>query len=60
MLFYFYSFLHYLYQHFHFVSSANNLCNQFGPGSDLTKCLALSGSKLFDTDGIPERIFRKR
>ena len=31
------------------VSSADNLCKQFGPRSDPTKCRAWSGSKLFDT-----------
>ena len=31
------------------VSSAYNLCKQFGPRSDQTKCLALSGSKPIDT-----------
>ena len=31
------------------VSSADNLCNKFGPRSGLTKRRALSGSKLFDT-----------
>ena len=30
-------------------SSADNFCKQFGPRSGSTKCLALSGSKLFDT-----------
>ena len=38
------------------VSSTDNFCKQFGPRSGLTKCWALSGSKLFDT----ERIFRKK
>ena len=40
-------------------SSADNFCKQFGPRSGPTKCRAWSGSKMFDTDGIPERIFRK-
>ena len=40
------------------VSSADNLCNQFGPRSGPTKCRALFGSKLFDLL-ISERIFRK-
>ena len=31
------------------VSSAGNLCKQFGPRSGQTKCWALSGFKLFDT-----------
>ena len=31
------------------VSSANNLCKQFGPRSGPTICRAWSGSKLFDT-----------
>ena len=31
------------------VSSADNLCKQFGPRSGPTKCRAWSGSKLFDT-----------
>ena len=31
------------------VSSAYNLCKQFGPRSDQTKCLAWSGSKPIDT-----------
>ena len=30
------------------VSSADNLCKQFGPRSGLTNCQAWSGSKLFD------------
>ena len=38
------------------MSSADNLCKQFGSRSGLTKCQALTGSKLFDTsDGIPEK-----
>ena len=35
--------------HCRLVSSADNLCKQFGPRSGLTKCQAWSGSKLFDT-----------
>ena len=31
------------------VSSADNLCREFGPRSGSTKRQALSGSKLFDT-----------
>ena len=31
------------------VLSADDRCKQFGPRSGLTKCLAQSGSKLFDT-----------
>ena len=31
------------------VPSADNICKQFWPGSDLTKRRVLSGSKLFDT-----------
>ena len=42
------------------ASPADSLCKQFGPQSDRIKCLASSGSKLVYTDGIPERIFRKR
>ena len=43
------------------VSSADNICNEFGPRSDQTKCRAWSGSKLFDTDSddIPENIYQK-
>ena len=43
------------------VSSADNICNEFGPRSDQTKCRAWSGSKLFDTDSddIPENIIKK-
>ena len=33
---------------------------QFGPISGPTKCLAWAGSKMFDTDGIPELIFPKK
>ena len=36
------------------ASSADNICTQFGPRSGLTKCQSWSGSKLFDTDGIPD------
>ena len=31
------------------VTSADNLCKQFGPRPGPTKCRAWSGSKLFDT-----------
>ena len=31
------------------MSSADNLCKQFGPRPGLTKCQTWSGSKLFDT-----------
>ena len=42
------------------VSSADNLCKQFGPRSGPTKCRAWSGSKLFDIlKCIPERFFPK-
>ena len=41
------------------VSSSDNLCKQFGSRSGPTKCRVWYGSKLFDTDGIPERIFLK-
>ena len=43
------------------MSSADNLCKQFGPRSGPTKCRAWSGSKLFDTLNmiIPEIIFWK-
>ena len=39
------------------VSSADNLCKQFGPRSSPTKHGAWSGSKLFDA--LMERNFRK-
>ena len=39
---------------FNYLSAANNVCKQFGPRSGTTKCRAFSGSKLFDTDGIPD------
>ena len=42
------------------VSSADNLCKKYGPKSGPTKCRALSGSKLFDDDGIPEICFLKK
>ena len=41
------------------VPSADIFCKQSGTRSGLTKCQAWSGFKLFDTQGIPERIFRK-
>ena len=37
------------------LSPVGNLCKQFGPRQNFTKCQARSGSKLFDTDGIPVR-----
>ena len=39
------------------VLSADKLCKQFGPRLGWKKCWGRSGSKLFDTDGIPERDF---
>ena len=39
---------------------ADNLCKQFEPRSGPAKLRAWSGSKLFDTDGIPERFFWKK
>ena len=39
------------------LSSADNLCKQFGTRSGPTNCRAWSGSKLFDTVGILKRIF---
>ena len=42
------------------VSSVDNLCKQFGSRSGPTKCRAWSGSKLFDTDGIPEKMIMKK
>ena len=36
---------------------ADIICKQFGHRSGRTKCLARSRSKLFDTNGIPERIY---
>ena len=41
------------------VLSAVNLCRQLGPRSGPGKHQASSGSKLFDTDGIPEIVFEK-
>ena len=38
-------------------SFANKLCKQFGPRSGQTVCRSGSGSKLFDSDSVPERIF---
>ena len=48
----------YLYIHSNLqVSSADNLCKQFGSRSGLTKCWAWSGSKLTrHSDGIPENL----
>ena len=40
------------------VSSADNFCKQFGPRSCLKK-IASPGSQMFDSDGIPEGIFKK-
>ena len=39
--------------------SADNFCKQFCPRSGLTKCSALTGSKIFGIDGIPRRILKK-
>ena len=39
------------------LSSADNLYKQFKPRSGPTECLSYSGSKLIDTDSVPERIF---
>ena len=36
--------------------SADNLCKQFGPRSDPTKCQAWSGSKLFNTQVVLKKI----
>ena len=41
------------------VSSAGNIHKQFGSRSGPTFCRAWSGSKLFETDGIPKRVFQK-
>ena len=41
-------------------ASADNLCKQFGPWSGLKKNRAWTGSKLFDSNGIPKIFFRKR
>ena len=41
------------------MPSADNLCKLFGPRSGTTKHWASSGSKMFDTYDIPERIFQK-
>ena len=41
------------------VLPADNLCKQFGPRSGPTYSRSRSGSKLFDTDSIHERIFWK-
>ena len=47
------------------VSSADNLCKQFGPRPGPTSCRARPGSKLFDTLMVlktlsgPERILEK-
>ena len=49
------------------MSSADNLCKQFGPRSGVTKCHFVgpwSESRLFDTkcysNGIPEEFFEKK
>ena len=39
------------------LPSADNVCKQFGHRSGPTKCRALSRSKLFDNDDIPEIFF---
>ena len=41
-------------------SAADNFCKQFGTSSDPTERRAWSGSKLFDTDSIPEIFFFKK
>ena len=41
------------------LSSAGNLCKQFGPRSGPTECRACSGSKLFDTDSVLKDFFEK-
>ena len=41
------------------LSSAGNLCKQFGPRSGPTECQACSGSKLFDTDSVLKELFEK-
>ena len=38
---------------------ADNLCKQFETRSGSTECRAWSGSKLFDTHDIPERVLRE-
>ena len=40
--------------------SAHNPCKQIGPRLGPAESQALSGSKLFDTDGISDRIFSKK
>ena len=41
--------------------TADNLCKQFGPRSGPTERQTWSGSKLFDTDIVPEKvIFEKK
>ena len=40
-------------------TSADSLCKQFGPRSGPTKSLSWSGSRLLDTDSVPQRIFWK-
>ena len=39
--------------------SADELSKQFGPRSAQTEHWAKSGSKMFDTGSIPERIYEK-
>ena len=41
------------------VSIADNFCKQFGPRSGPTFCWDWSGSKLFDTEGIPKNFLKK-
>ena len=41
------------------MSSADNLCKQFGPRSGPTECRFWSGSKLFDTQSDLERNLKK-
>ena len=41
------------------VTSADYICKQFGPRSGPTQCQAWSGSELFDTLMIDERIIKK-
>ena len=45
--------------HYLLVTSADNFCKQFGPRSGLIERQTWSGSNLFDTQLIPEIIFRK-
>ena len=43
-----------------FCHPLDNLCKQFGPWSDPTKCRSWSGSKLFDTISVPDIFFEKK